>query len=100
MRSVALVLALFFTSSTAPKGNLVKRLLRQLLRDQAGQEVIEYALLTAFIGCIGLLAWTNIRTGIGNAYTGWGAGVQTLSTCTPDPIAISGLPGGGCGGGS
>jgi pilus assembly protein Flp/PilA len=57
----------------------------RLLRDEGGQDLIEYALLAAFIGVVGILAWTNIQTGIGRAYTGWDSGVKTLSSCTPDP---------------
>jgi Flp pilus assembly pilin Flp len=71
-------------------------LLRQLVLDEQGQDLIEYALLTAFIGLVGALAWINIRSGVSSAYTGWGSGVNTLSSCTPDPI----LNGGGCSGGS
>ena len=66
------------------------RLLMRLLLDESGQDIIEYALLTAFIGTVGVLAWVNIKSGLGNAYSGWGSGVQTLSACTPDP------GGGGC----
>ena len=66
------------------------------LRDENGQDLIEYALLTAFIGLVGAVTWVNIQNGIASAYTGWGSGVQSLSACTPDPIAN----GGGCAGGS
>lgn len=66
--------------------------------DDSGQDIIEYALLTAFIGLVGAVAWVNIQAGIGSAYTGWGSGVGQLSGCTPDPI---GTPGGNfCVGGS
>ena len=68
----------------------VIRPLMQLLLDESGQDVIEYALLSAFIGTVGVLTWVNIKAGIGSAYSGWDSGVQTLSACTPDP------GGGGC----
>jgi Flp pilus assembly pilin Flp len=72
------------------KGEGLKRGACRFLREDAGQDLIEYALLTAFIGTVGVFAWINIKAGIGSAYTGWGSGVRTLSACTPDP------GGGGC----
>ena len=71
-------------------------LLRRLVRETTGQDIVEYGLLAAFIGLVGVVAWANIKTGIGDAYSGWGSGVNTLSSCTPDPISS----GGGCAGGS
>lgn len=68
-----------------PTGNSLRRLFARLLHDESGQDVIEYALLTAFIGTVGVLAWQNIGSGIGSAYSGWDTGVQSLSACTPDP---------------
>lgn len=65
-------------------------LLTRLLIEENGQDLIEYAILAAFIGTVGILAWQSIGTGIFNAYDGWDAGVQGLSACTPDP------GGGGC----
>jgi Flp pilus assembly pilin Flp len=62
----------------------------RLARDDSGQDVIEYALLGAFIATVGILAWQGIGVGIKNAYLGWDTGVQNLSSCTPDP------GGGGC----
>lgn len=68
-------------------------LLRAFFTDESGQDVIEYALLSALIGVVGILIWQNIGVGIGNAYTGWDTGVQSISSTTPDPLACSG---GGC----
>jgi len=72
-------------------------LLRRFVRETTGQDIVEYGLLAAFIGLVGVVAWANIKTGVGDAYTGWGTGVNSLSSCTPDPIANGG---GGCAGGS
>jgi len=66
------------------------QLLARFVREENGQDIIEYALLAAFIGTVGLLAWQDIGVGIQNAYLGWDTGVQNLSSCTPDP------GGGGC----
>ena len=70
----------------------IGQFLVRLFRDEAGQDVIEYALLSAFIATVGILAWKGIGAGIGTAYLGWDSGVQGISACTPDPIAF----GGGC----
>ena len=71
---------------------------KQFVSDESGQDLIEYRLLGALIGTVGIVAWTNIVAGMTSAYTGWGSGVNNLSACTPDPI---GTPGGNfCTGGS
>ncbi len=66
------------------------RIFVRFLREDSGQDILEYGLLGALIGTVGILAWQNIGTGINKAYSGWDTGVQTLSACTPDP------GGGGC----
>ena len=66
------------------------RWLISFLRDESGQDLIEYGLLTAFIGFAGIFVWTNIGAVIGAKYSNWDTGVQRLSGCTPDP------GGGGC----
>lgn len=66
------------------------RLLREFIADEGGQDLIEYALLTVFIGIVAILAWQNIGNSIRTVYTGWDGGVQGLSACTPD------VGGGGC----
>ncbi len=35
--------------------------LRRIARDDSGQDVVEYALLTAFFGLAALAAWTSIQ---------------------------------------
>lgn len=67
----------------------MKTMLR-FLRDEGGQDVIEYALLAAFIGVCAVVAWTNIPPHIAAAYANWDSTIQSLSSCTPDP------GGGGC----
>ena len=61
------------------------RLLKRLIVEETAQDILEYALLGAFIGTVGILAWQSIGTGVANAYLGWDTGVQNLSKCTPDP---------------
>lgn len=54
-------------------------------REECGQDIIEYALLSSLIATVGILIWQNIGIGIATAYGGWDTGVQNLSKCTPDP---------------
>jgi Flp pilus assembly pilin Flp len=60
------------------------------LLDESGQDVVEYALLSAIVGIASILTWQALVTSVGNAYSGADADVQSLSACTPDP------GGGGC----
>ena len=46
-------------------------LLSRLLRDDRGQDLIEYALLAFTIGLVGIVTWDSIVTGIGDGYDGW-----------------------------
>jgi Flp pilus assembly pilin Flp len=62
----------------------------RFVREDAAQDVMEYALLSAGIAIVGIVIWQNIGVGIGAAYEGWDGGVQDISGCTPDP------GGGGC----
>ena len=59
-------------------------LLRRLIRDDRGQDVIEYALLTATIGLVGSAAWALMADNIETVYTGWDTGVNDLWE-PPDP---------------
>ena len=65
-------------------------MLRRWLREEDGQDIVEYGLLAALVGIAAVLAWQTIATQLGGAYTGADADVQTRSACTPDP------GGGGC----
>lgn len=69
------------------------RLFARIAREDSGQDVIEYALLAATVGLVGLAAWPSIASTIGTAYGNWDSGIQDLSACTPDPISEGG---GGC----
>ena len=48
------------------------------VRDEAGQDIVEYALLTAVIGLVGFVTWQAVTAGIGTAYQGWDTGTQDL----------------------
>ena len=47
----------------------MQTLLRQLIRDNAGQDLIEYALLAGFIALASVVMITNIGTGVNTVYT-------------------------------
>lgn len=53
-------------------------LLARLLSDEAGQDIVEYALLTAGIGIVAVATWPLIVTGIGAAYESFDADTQDL----------------------
>ena len=61
-------------------------LLLRIVREDGGQDLNEYALLSALIGIVGILAWTNVGSAIFTTYSGWDTNVQTLSATTPDPM--------------
>ena len=64
----------------------MKTMLRRFFFDDNGQDLIEYALLSAFIGIVGIVAWTNVQAAMNTTYGGWDTNVQSLSATTPDPI--------------
>jgi len=45
------------------------RLLNQLVREEAGQDLIEYALLAAFIALAAIVAMTALGTSISGLFT-------------------------------
>jgi Flp pilus assembly pilin Flp len=46
--------------------------------DECGQDLVEYALLTALIGLVGITVWATIVGLIGDRYTDYDTGVQGL----------------------
>lgn len=59
-------------------------LLRRLLRDECGQDLIEYVLLTATIGLSAIATWPLIATAIGVSYQQLDSNTQNLWV-PPDP---------------
>lgn len=53
-------------------------ILRRLVVETAGEDVIEYALLTTFIGFAGAAAWNVMRTGLANAYASYSGAVWNV----------------------
>ena len=56
----------------------VHRLAVRLAVEDHGQDLVEYALLTAAIGLAGIVAWPLIVDSMGATYQGWDTGVQDL----------------------
>jgi Flp pilus assembly pilin Flp len=56
----------------------VQGLLRRLLRDECGQDLIEYVLLTATIGLSAIATWPLIATAIGVSYQQLDQNTQNL----------------------
>ena len=48
------------------------------LNDERGQDLVEYALLVAFIALAGIAGFNFISSVLGGTYTGWNNGVQDL----------------------
>jgi pilus assembly protein Flp/PilA len=51
---------------------LLNRLFPDLLHDESGQDLIEYAFVVAFIGLAATAAMSTLATSIGNALTAMG----------------------------
>jgi Flp pilus assembly pilin Flp len=66
----------------------VRVLVHRLIDDDRGQDIVEYALLTAFFGMCAIAAWTSLREALGLHYAGTASGVQSLW----DPPPPSGSP--------
>jgi Flp pilus assembly pilin Flp len=62
----------------------VRPLISRFLRDESGQDGIEYALLTAGIGIAGIALWPVIEIQIRDAYRNLDTGTQNL-WIPPDP---------------
>jgi len=61
----------------------MRRLLRQLARDDAGQDLIEYALLTGMIAIAGILLFPTIQSRMADAYQDWNDNAYAISEAPP-----------------
>jgi pilus assembly protein Flp/PilA len=46
----------------------MKTLFKRFVREEAGQDLIEYALLAGFISLVAVVAITNVGTGVNKVY--------------------------------
>jgi Flp pilus assembly pilin Flp len=71
----------------------MRRLFKEFLWEDTGQDVIEYALTAALVGITAIATWQLIENAVNAFYSGRtspAGPIQTLSGCTPNP------GGGGC----
>jgi Flp pilus assembly pilin Flp len=60
------------------------RTLLEFVADDGGQDLVEYAMLGAFIGVVSVLVWQNIASLIGARYAEYNSNVNTL-WASPEP---------------
>jgi Flp pilus assembly pilin Flp len=58
---------------------------QRFLDEESGQDIVEYALLTALIGIAAILTWQVVADNVGVAYSEADTDVQALGAYTPDP---------------
>jgi Flp pilus assembly pilin Flp len=63
----------------------LSRLLSQLVHDNDGQDLIEYALLTGIIAIAGILVFPTIQIKMADAYRDWNDNAQAIWE-TPPPL--------------
>ena len=56
----------------------MRRLIVRLALSDEGQELVEYALLAAFIGLAGVAAFSIVANSMNAGYSNWNAGVENL----------------------
>jgi Flp pilus assembly pilin Flp len=54
------------------------RAMMRLLRDTRGQDLAEYAMITALVGLVGIATWALLESRIGQAYVRHDTGTQNL----------------------
>ena len=66
----------------------IKAVTNRVLTDDRGQDLIEYGLLTAFIGIASLLALSTLSTNMGTVYSSWDTAAQNAwQPCPPQPAS-------------
>jgi len=71
------------TATGAKSRSALGRAFRRLFVEDAGQDIVEYGLLTGIVLAIGILVFVTIRTKMGDAYDTWGTAI--LDNWEPDP---------------
>jgi pilus assembly protein Flp/PilA len=60
----------------------MKNLFNRFMREDQGQDLIEYALLAGFISLVAVVAITNVGTGVNNVYNNIDGQVQAIPAGT------------------
>jgi Flp pilus assembly pilin Flp len=63
-------------------------MMRAFLREDSGQDLVEYGLLSALVGIAAILVWQQLVDTVGQTYGLADARVQDMSSCTPDPGVV------------
>ncbi len=58
----------------------MRQLFRRAIREESGQDLIEYALLAGFISIVAVTAITSIGQQVNNWYTSYDTVIQTIPT--------------------
>ena len=74
------------TSSCRLAGQQARALMKRLRVEDLGQDLVEYALLTAFVGLGVLAGFTAIQNSLTGSYGTWDTQTQALGAVTPDPM--------------
>jgi len=64
------------------KESVMKSVVNRFVRDDNGQDLIEYALLAGFISLVAVVAITNVGTGVNAVYTNIDSQVKTIPAGT------------------
>jgi Flp pilus assembly pilin Flp len=60
------------------KGTPMRRLITRAIREECGQDLVEYALLAAFISLIAIAAVTSIGAEVNGWYLGYDSTIKTI----------------------
>ena len=71
------------TTSGAKSGSALGRLFRRLLVEEAGQDIVEYGLLTLIVLAVGFLVFVSLRTKMGISYVSWGTAIMNYWEPSP-----------------
>jgi pilus assembly protein Flp/PilA len=64
------------------KESVMKSVVNRFVREDNGQDLIEYALLAGFISLVAVVAITNVGTGVNAVYTNIDSQVKTIPAGT------------------
>jgi Flp pilus assembly pilin Flp len=72
---------------------MIIRVIVRLVRDDSGQDLVEYALLSGIVGVAGILVFPTIAGKMSAAYTSWTSGTSASGVqAVWEPCAPAGGP--------